>query len=370
MPVQDSMMTSQAASIKVALAPAQNAFHSLFLLSSVEHLSGLSEWVVRVAGSLTPEEKHRHALVFWGLHYAALPERDWPSFPAYLSYLAALDPVVLRDKMLNTYAQFPLLEEGKSWKLCETPASLDMQEALKDVDSYLRFLRARFPLHKIDEEIEIEAYTYVLDPPAMQTLIVSFLRKLWEEHLAEEWRRVEPMLQDAVRAFQQVDFSRMDRLEAARFITGQELEAEHWQEILADARGITFVPSAHVGPYMRKYCMGGETLWVLFGARLPEGSQVQAPDLSRTEIVVRLNALTDETRLQILRLVADAGELSSQEVMTRLSLSQSAASRHLQQLSATGYLTERRCGGAKCYSLNPKRIEATLRAIGSFLLRI
>jgi DNA-binding transcriptional ArsR family regulator len=369
MPVQDSMMAPQAAPVKVALAPAQNAFHSLFLLGEVEHLSGLSEWVIRVAGSFTPEERHTHALVFWGLHYAALPERDWPSFPAYLTYLAALDPVVLRDKMLMAYARFPLLEgEEKSWKVCEVPASFDMKEVLNDVDSYLRFLKARFPLHKIDEAIEAEAYTYALNPPAMQALIVSFLQKLWEEHLAEEWRRAEPMLRDAVEAFQQVDLSRMERLEAARFITGQELEAEHWQEILTDARGITFVPSAHVGPYVRKYCMGGETLWVLFGARLPEGSPVQAPDLSRTEIVVRLNALADETRLQILRLIADAGELPSQEVMNRLGLSQSATSRYLQQLSATGYLTERRCNGAKCYSLNPRRVEDTLRAIGSFLL--
>ena len=50
-----------------------------------------------------------------------------------------------------------------------------------------------------------------------------------------------------------------------------------------------------------------------------------------------------------------------------LDLSQSAASRHLKQLSATGYLIERRREGAKCYSLNPDRIEATLQALANFL---
>jgi len=54
--------------------------------------------------------------------------------------------------------------------------------------------------------------------------------------------------------------------------------------------------------------------------------------------------------------------------MTRLELSQSAVSRHLKQLSATGYLNERRCDGAKCYTLDPKRIEDTLHAISLFLL--
>jgi DNA-binding IclR family transcriptional regulator len=68
-----------------------------------------------------------------------------------------------------------------------------------------------------------------------------------------------------------------------------------------------------------------------------------------------------------LKLVAEEGEQRSQDIMIRLELSQSAASRHLQQLTATGYLTERRCDGAKCYRLNPERIESTLRAISAFL---
>jgi DNA-binding transcriptional ArsR family regulator len=54
--------------------------------------------------------------------------------------------------------------------------------------------------------------------------------------------------------------------------------------------------------------------------------------------------------------------------MEQLNLSQSAASRHLKQLSATGYLSERRCAGAKCYRLNPERIEATLRATAAFFV--
>jgi DNA-binding MarR family transcriptional regulator len=54
--------------------------------------------------------------------------------------------------------------------------------------------------------------------------------------------------------------------------------------------------------------------------------------------------------------------------MERLDLSQSATSRHLKQLSATGYLSERRCNGAKCYALNPERLENTLKAISNFLL--
>jgi DNA-binding transcriptional ArsR family regulator len=112
----------------------------------------------------------------------------------------------------------------------------------------------------------------------------------------------------------------------------------------------------------------GETLGIMFGARLPEGTEVDAPDLSRAEIAVRLNALADDTRLRILKYIADHGEQSSKEIMDTLDLSQSATSRHLRQLNATGYLTARRVESAKYFDINPERIESTLQAIAAFLL--
>ena len=108
--------------------------------------------------------------------------------------------------------------------------------------------------------------------------------------------------------------------------------------------------------------------WVFFGARVPEGVRFHAPDLSRTEIVVRLNALADDSRLRILRLISEQGEQRSQDIISTLDFSQSAASRHLKQLSATGLVSERRCNGSKCYALNTERVENTLQAISAFLL--
>jgi ArsR family transcriptional regulator len=81
--------------------------------------------------------------------------------------------------------------------------------------------------------------------------------------------------------------------------------------------------------------------------------------LNRSELQVRLSALNDDTRLQILWLLSQSDELCAQDILTRLDLSQSAASRHLRQLSATGYLTERRRIGEKCYTLNHERIQDT-----------
>ncbi len=189
----------------------------------------------------------------------------------------------------------------------------------------------------------------------MQQVIVSHLRFLWQEFYQAECERVTPMLTDAVMAFKEIDLSNMSREEIAKYITGQDLNQEYWNLNSEEISQLFFVPSVHVGPYLGKF-QYKNALGVIFGARLPTDTKIHAPDLSRNEITIRLSALADDVRLHILKLIAEEGELRSQEIIERLDLSQSAASRHLKQLSATGYLIERRCSGVKCYVLNGERV--------------
>jgi DNA-binding transcriptional ArsR family regulator len=362
MPGQDFIEVPEKPLISVAVAPAQHAVYSLLLLTRAGDHPGLGEWVTRTVDRMTPEERHRNRLVTFGLHYSIVPEGDWPSFSAYVDHLAAVNPVALRDKLLASYLALEPLAGYTGF----VPGPDDVAWILESVENYLDMLRGRFHADIIDEELESEAYTYAIDPPRMRELIVSHLRYMWDHYLEAEWRRVEPMLRDSERAFQQIDLSSMSRKEAVQLVLDKDLDGKS-EKTLECAEQITFVPSAHIGPYHGKLC-AHDRLWIVFGARLPEGVQFDAPDLSRTEIVVRLSALADDTRLSILKLVSTQGEKRSQDIMDHLGLSQSAASRHLKQLSATGYLDERRCEGAKCYTLNPERIKRTLGALHAFLL--
>jgi uncharacterized membrane protein len=331
----------------------------MFLLRA-EKLSGLGEWITNTLTQMTAEEKHQHDLVMMGLHYATVPYQSYPSFPAYLDHLAAVDPIVLRDKIMDTYAHMPCRED-------EPDPIMETDAALVDVDTFLTYLGQRFDLQYYNTATESEAYTYLINPPALQEVVVSHLRHMWDKYLAVEWNRVESMLRDAVNAFQQVDFSQMDRLEAVEFITGQKPSHKSWERRLLESEQLVFIPSSHVGPYLGMFPMG-DAIRIVFGARLPEGVDLHAPDLSRAEILVRLSALADDNRLNILKFIADNGEQRSQDIIKQLDLSQSAASRHLTQLSATGYLVERRCNGAKCYNINTDRVENTLRAVSAFLI--
>ena len=147
-----------------------------------------------------------------------------------------------------------------------------------------------------------------------------------------------------------------------------EQKPDDWcQKIAGQAQRVVFVPSAHVGPYQGRY-MVNRTLYLLFGARQPRGAIDLSPELSRSELLVRVTALADDTRLRILQMVSENQEMRSQEIMEALELSQPTTSRYLTQLTATGYLQERRSNTAKVYVLNPQRIELTLKAVAAFLI--
>lgn len=361
MPVNtsDLLRPDNQTDIAIALEPAHNVQHSLTLLTMGEQMSGFNEWVYRTAAVMSPDERAANRLVMIGLYYATRPVASYPSFPVFVEHLANELPTTIRNRVLDAYIDVVRTKEGNG----ELPT---YDEILTDVNSFLAFLRRGFSDEHYDPAVERQAYTYLIDPPAMQKLIVEHMRNMWYKYAAVEWELVRPTLQKAVRAFEAVDLSAMERREAIEFVIGRPFPADKWCTPVMEQKQLVFVPSAHIGPYTRIF-VGEDKAWIIFGARLPEGALEDVPELSRAELLVRLNALADDTRLSMLKMVADQGELRSQDIMHLLDVSQSGASRHLQQLTAAGFLTERRCNGAKCYSLNTERLDATLQALGNFL---
>jgi DNA-binding transcriptional ArsR family regulator len=212
----------------------------------------------------------------------------------------------------------------------------------------------------------------VIDPAALKQLVTGHIRWFWKNYLQAEWARVRPILEESAKAFNQVDYSDMTRMEIIEFVTEKDVSSEakwesKWGKELQNAKELIFVPNAHIGPYMRVDKIQ-DTFYIYFGAHLPEGSDIRVPELDRAEIVSRISALADDTRLQILQMIAEKGEMRSQEIMDAINLSQPSVSRYLSQLTAAGYLQERRASGAKVYILNKDRIEKTLKAVSAFLL--
>jgi DNA-binding transcriptional ArsR family regulator len=350
-PIREAILAPETTRFQVQAEPAVNALQSLMMLVNVEQHPGFSDWVIDTAEALPQETARRNTVVLFGLHYTLTPDRSFDSFLAYVNHLESLDPMVLRDKCINAYLNLP----------CQTDKEkLSIEQILQSEDGFLDFLRCRFDEEIIIEDIEREAYRLLTQPEKMRRVIVDHLRHMWDEYLEEEWARVLPLVEESVAAFANADLEGMNDEQAMEFITGQKHEKP--MKWLDRIDSIIFVPSAHAGPYALPI-HADDTAWITFGARQPEGVHQGLSDLSRVELLVWLSALSDDTRLRVLGLIRERGELCAQEIIDLLELSQSTCSRHLRQLTASGYLRERRTESGKCYSLNPDRLLATARAI-------
>jgi DNA-binding transcriptional ArsR family regulator len=347
----------------VMIEPALNAFGSLFLVAHTEDEPGIHEWVTKTSLQLSSEERFRHKLVTIGFHYAVLPQAPQASFETYLDSLDSTPPSEFRERLLKAYSEICLTEEAQ--KSMGQP--VDWGNVLSSAKNYVEFLRSRFGEEATDEGVETRAYDYVIDPVALKQLVTGHMRWFWKNYLQAEWNRVRPLLEESARAFNKIDFSEMTRVEMIEYVTGKEVTETKWGGQLLQAKELIFIPNAHFGPYLRATKIG-DNFYIYFGAHLPEGSDIRVPELDRAEIVSRVSALADDTRLQILQLIAEKGEMRSQEIMEVINLSQPSVSRYLSQLTAAGFLQERRANGAKAYILNEDRIEKTLKAVSAFLL--
>lgn len=348
---------SRETKISFSLEPAYNALCSLILLN--EDIRGCDKWVEETAARLSPEQlKHAETLVSMAsLH---LNGREWPSFPAWVDDLAARDPYLMRDQELDH-----MLKHMGDFGDTDLP---DREQLVADREVFLSFME-RLCQHK-DEECDQawaeNTYISLQDPPARQGQMIDHLRLMWDNYLAPEWDRKLPMLQDSIAAFQSLDLSGISTTEAVRRIMRRDEPGEwgNWRDNLEE---IIFIPSPHIGPYLLMIDRTATTARVVFGARIPEGATIRSAALSRSDLFMRLSALADDMRLRILELIALEGEQGAKEIMDRLDLSKSAASRHLRQLTAHGYLIMRQQDVSKYYSLNPNRIDDTWQALRTFL---
>jgi ArsR family transcriptional regulator len=347
--------------ITFSLEPAYNIMSTLHLLcGDVEDFGG---WIQQITAKLSPEQLENNSALC-STASACLEGLEWPSFEGWLEYLVEMEPLVIHEKVIDYF----LLKSAKYLKkgIDELPTAEDL---LADREIYMSLIErvVKQKGHKFERTEHEASYELMKDPHAMKDRMINHLREMWEEYLAPEWERNLPMLRESIVAFESLDYSGKSTTERMLQIVARESLPREWESLLADIDEVIFIPSAHIGPYLMLIHHSETTARIVFGARVPKGAQVSSPALHRSELLMRLNTLADDTRLQILELVIQEGELGAKEIMDRLDLSQSTASRHLRQLSVTGYLTERRNEGAKVYRLNQDRINDTVDAIKGFV---
>lgn len=295
----------------IAMAPVYNVLTSMALLTSPNLDKEKEPWLAAVTARLTAERRRRNRILFEGLGAAILPDKEYDNFSAYVDALTAESPKILRDRVGPDISP------------------------------------------QLDDSLIQEAQRLLNDPQAMQHFITSHLRSLWEAEFSAEWQKKQPNMRFALTLN---DRSWPTESPSALIRTFLRRDIPDWLHTqLAEVQHIIFVPSPYI--HLHAACFGHPTtLWLFLWAD-PWTWPMRSEPIQRSEILGPASALADYTRLCILELLAVHEELSAQEIIAHLEVSQSTVSRHLKQLSRANFISERRAGDAnKLYRLQRERV--------------
>jgi DNA-binding transcriptional ArsR family regulator len=364
----DNLHHTQPSRVLIDLAPALNALYSFTTVADADQSPGISEWSVQTRAKLTEEEWEKHQILSKWIGVEALgnvvqDEAAYASFSAYLEALCALDAEALRNELLYWMVARP------GHRLSYKPVQ-EVKDHLSLLESWESFWAFHDYADVTDEKRAVgrQVFEYFVAPPTLQTLITSYLEHFWEEYTKTEWKRNLPQLEEALARFEQIDVTGMGHFEVIEAITHRNLRGAYRPEVLQSYSTLRFMPSPHSGPYIMKTCKGPE-MRIAFGARHFRELARGAEAMDSARVVEQMKALADETRLEIIRTLKAEGELGTPDIIERLNLSKSAASRHLRQLYATGIIDARveEDGLSKYYRLNPAAVGRMQVLLGNLL---
>ncbi len=312
----------------IALEPVRQTLLSMALLTANMQPLGNEPWLAETAGRLSPTVAHTNRLLFRGLADALTEQCSAPNFPAYLDALAAAEPATLAARVKANP---------------DTP---------------------------MEQRFQQEIAQLCADPVTLQQRIINHLRTLWHDHFAAEWEKKQSMMSyiagelngrswpnsspnALIRAF--------IRRPVPEWLAGQ----------LGGVERIILVPSPYLhfqaARFDEQVTGTPTTLWILLWADFWVWPMRTEP-IQRTEVLRTISALDDETRLQIVEMLAATAELRAQEIIARLGVGQSTVSRQLKQLVNAGFLSEERAGDAnKVYRLQRERIGEVTYALTQLL---
>ncbi|MCP4021085.1 MAG: winged helix-turn-helix transcriptional regulator [Desulfobacteraceae bacterium] len=372
MPKLGFINTHQSSRLSVGVEPIKNVLNTLFLIADCNEYPGIHPFVTQTHDRLDQKTKQLHETISIGLCHAAVSERQFPNFQAYIQDLKQINPEKFSDRVFESYDRTSAYKVGIISDSNEvTVTKKDQERLLSSKAIYLEYLKKCFGHEVLDLDIEARAYDLLVEPEKLKATMIDHFQYMWDTFLQEEFEKNENLLFKAASEYNQLQLNSLDTLEAVKRVTGHDLEQEwankKWEiEWIRKSDHIVFVPSFHMGPYLgRKFLR--KAAYIYFSPRIIDGFSPSSQELTRTDIGMRLTTLGDDVRLQILKMLTKEPELSSKQIMDSLNLTQSSASRHLQQLSVNGFINERRQHSAKVYSLNKSYVSQTLEAVSSYL---
>jgi DNA-binding transcriptional ArsR family regulator len=319
-------------------------------------VENLSPWVDHTRTIISSEDRK---LCGQSCEAAAFVPHNWAKgFDSWLDYLKSLDQEFIRNTMLDK-----LVSNARSNLPGQTIPDKNLLRQDRPVFGELVQGIYQSMHETVTDEVIDRDFANIQDPLAWRDRIAGFITRIWNGSLKEEWSRVQSMVDDSVKAFRETPIQGTTLEERLCFLTGRDEIPEMWMKIFNRLEEIIWVPSPHIGPYMILFHQTETQAWFISRTRLPKGSSVHSVLLDKADLLIRLSALADPIRLEIVHMAATMGVITTQTIMDGLGLTQSSTSRHLSQLAATGILHVDSGEKTKRYSLNLPRYEETIKSL-------
>jgi DNA-binding transcriptional ArsR family regulator len=234
---------------------------------------------------------------------------------------------------------------------------------------------AMYELASVQGEGAVALVRLLLDDPAeFAGRFCKLLAEYWRAAFASEWERIEPRLAESVaEAGRQLASGgvsavlgrlparcRLDRERAALLV---DVPHEH-DVTIDDTNPLLLVPSVYVWPHLRVSCDPPWPTSIIYTA--PFLARQATPRIPPAELLRLLRAVADDTRLRILKLIAEQPR-STQELAPLVGLTAAGLSKNLRRLAEADLLSTHREGYYVIYTLNPARATALAEALAEFL---
>ncbi len=329
------------------------------VVSLPEQYPALPAWVYALCDQVGSQTREEYGLltVLLFRSYALFVSDDeqMESVESFLAHLSAMGETAVRDRVLRGLAS----SEGDGLPATEWDASLRTLLEGASLPVGNEFLRP-----DVDR-----ASGLIMNPVDLKRFMIERLRAVWFDRLQPHWEKHAALArQQAAQARRH--FTSADVAEVFRAVTGRPFPQAMVSE-LGRIRRVVFSPIPFYGPYcVCSFRPEAGELRVGYGVGIQPAAVPAAPGAEGAipgGLLPVLEALADETRLQILALIRDRGQGSAQEFMAEFGLSQPATSRHLRLLETTGLLLVERVEGIKWYRLNQVRIDHVMNLVRAFL---
>ena len=327
-----------------------------------------TSWPESMVPRLSPQARHDlEAMRVLLAHGAALrsfllkwlpaddpAQRDWQAWRAWLQQFPIGDLIVhgiLENLEFYRRSMSPLAEVERRLRACGPVTAASLADPTVRVAAYRAVLASW--------QAEEDTLELIEQPEKLREALLRFFTEVWDLGEQQKWQQRIQVIEEVsavnLAHFQQ-EGQRLSPAEMVVRVTGLQLGAE-WETALRQAQRVVFVPCFLLGRYFSLIPVD-DVYYVLYEpseGRVRPAPSLQVIELENLRPVVE--ALGDTTRLAILRLLAEEGELFALQIAEWLSLHQSTASRQLAQLEQAQLVLVRRQRGMKFYSVDRQRIQ-------------